>query len=182
MRHCLFLIALLALHLEPVNAAQDEIAIGSSAPAFTLKDQNDHEYSLADMLQKGPVAVVFIRSVDWCTYCQLQTGQLSDSFAEIQASGGQVVVICYDSPERVKRFASRRNIKVPILSDVESKTINAYDMRALTGSGDQVGSAQHGTFVIDKSGIVRSKPYLTSFDGHAAVETLINALKDAGKN
>jgi len=133
------------------------------------------------MIQKGPVAVVFIRSIDWCTYCQLQTVQLSENLPEIQATGGQVVVVCYDAPHKVKRFAQRRKINVPVLSDVGSKTIDAYAMRALTGAGDQTGSAQHGTFVIDKSGIVRSKPFLTSFEGRAAVDALVNALKEAGK-
>ena len=162
-------------------AQAKEIAVGERAPSFTLQDQNDHEFSLDAMMKKGPVAVVFIRSIAWCTYCQLQTVQLSENLPEIQAAGGQVVVVCYDMPEKVKRFAKRRKIDVPVLSDVGSKTIDAYAMRALNGAGDQTGSAQHGAFVIDKSGIVRSKPYLTSFEGRAAVDALVNALKEAGK-
>jgi peroxiredoxin len=164
----------------PVAPAR-EIAVGDRAPAFSLKDQNDREFSLEALLKKGPVAVVFIRSIDWCTYCQLQTVQLSENLPEIQATGGQVVVICYDAPEKVKRFSKRRKITLPVLSDVGSRTIDAYAMRALNGAGDQAGSAQHGTFVIDKSGIVRSKPYLTSFEGRAAVDALVNALKAAAK-
>jgi peroxiredoxin len=144
-------------------------------------EQNDREFSLATLIQKGPVAVVFIRSIDWCTYCQLQTVQLSEHLSEIQATGGQVVVVCYDAPNKVKKFTHRRKLTIPVLSDADSKTIDAYAMRALTGTGNQAGSAQHGTFVIDKSGIVRSKPYLTSFEGLAAVEALANALKEAGK-
>ena len=156
-----------------------EIAIGERAPSFTLKDQDDHEFGLDAMVKKGPVALVFVRSVEWCTYCQLQTIQLSQNLSKFQAAGGQVVVVSYDAPEKVKRFARRRKINVPILSDTDSKTIDAYAVRAVTGTGDQLGSAQHGTFVIDKSGIVRSKPYLTSFEGDAAVEALLRALKDA---
>jgi len=158
-----------------------EIGVGDRAPWFTLKDQNDREFSLEAMIKQGPVAVVFIRSIDWCTYCQLQTVQLSDNLAEIQATGGQVVVVCYDAPHKVKRFTQRRKIKISVLSDADSKTIDAYGMRARTGTGDQTGSAQHGTFVIDKFGSVRSKPYLTSFEGHAAVDALVNALKEVGK-
>ena len=158
-----------------------EIAVGDRAPLFTLKDQNDREFSLKERIQKGPVAVVFIRSVTWCTYCQLQTIQLSDNLEEIEAGGGQVVAICYDSPETIKRFTQRRKIKVPILSDTGSKTIDAYAMRALSGTSDQAGSARHGTFVIDQSGVVRSEPYLTSFEGRAAVDALVSALKEAGK-
>ena len=160
-------------------AQAKEIAVGERASAFTLKDQNDREFSLAAMIKKGPVAVVFIRSIDWCTYCQLQTVQLSENLPKIQATGGQVVVVCYDAPEKVKRFAKRRKINVPILSDAGSKTIDAYAMRAVTGKGDQIGSAQHGTFVIDQSGIVRSKPFLTSFEGDTAAEALVSALKNA---
>lgn len=176
------LTVLLAAGLTTVDAAPaqaKEIAVGERAPVFSLKDQNDREFSLEAMMKKGPVAVVFIRSIDWCTYCQLQTVQLSKNLPKIQATGGQVVVVCYDEPEKVKRFAKRRKINVPILSDAGSKTIDAYAMRAVTGTGDQIGSAQHGTFVIDKSGIVRSKPFLTSFEGDAAVDALVSALKDA---
>jgi peroxiredoxin len=162
-------------------ARAKEIVAGERAPLFKLKDQDDREFSLEAMIKKGPVAVVFVRSIDWCTYCQLQTVQLSESLTEIQASGGQVVVICYDAPEKVKRFAKRRKIRVPVLSDVDSKTIDAYAMRALKVGGDQAGSAQHGTFVVNKSGIVRSKPYLTSFEGRAAVDALVSALKEAGQ-
>jgi peroxiredoxin len=158
-----------------------EIAVGERAPAFTLQDQHDREISLAAMLKSGPVAVVFIRSISWCTYCQLQTVQLSENLAEIQAAGGQVVIVSYDSPEIIKRFAQRRNIKVPILSDNASKTIDAYEMRALTTAGDQTGSARHGTFVIDQSGVIRSEPYLTSFEGRAAVDALVSAFKEARK-
>lgn len=160
-------------------APPKEIGIGERAPLFTLKDQTGGDFSLAEMIKKGPVAVVFVRSVDWCTYCQLQTVQLSENLAEIQAGGGQVVVITYDAPEKVKRFAHRRKLNVPILSDADSKTIDAYAMRGLRGSGDQLGSAQHGTFVVDKTGTVRSKPYLTSYEGRAAVDALIGALKEA---
>ena len=178
----LALLALLAADANIFGADLEkpkEIAVGEPAPAFVLKDQNDREVSLQALLQHGPLALVFIRSIGWCAYCQLQTVQLSENLPRIRAAGGQVVVVCYDPPEKVKRFAQRRKINVPILSDPSSKTIDAYTMRAVTGAGDQLGSAQHGTFVIDRSGIVRSKPYLTSFEGEAAIDALVSALKNA---
>jgi peroxiredoxin len=163
------------------TALPKEIVVGMRAPEFTLKDQNDREFSLKTMLGKGPVAVVFIRSIDWCTYCQLQTVQLSENLAEIQAGGGQVVMVCYDAPSKVKKFTLRRKVNIPVLSDADSKTIDAYAMRALKGDGDKAGASQHGAFVIDKSGIVRAKPLLTSFEGPSAVVALVNTLKEASK-
>src|SRR6185436_10484331 len=114
------------------------IDTGERAPLFTLKDQNDREVSLAAMTKKGPVAVVFIRSIGWCSYCQLQTVQLSENLEKLQTAGGQVVIVCYDDPEKVKRFAERRKINVPILSDSDSKTIDAYGMRWVNAADDQV--------------------------------------------
>jgi peroxiredoxin len=181
---CAALMVLLAFTSRAIDdntASPKEIAVGMRAPTFTLKDQNDRELSLETMISKGPVAVVFIRSIDWCTYCQLQTVQLSQNLAEIEAGGGQVVVICYDVPSKVKRFTQRRKITIPVLSDADSKTIDAYAMRALKGDGDKAGAAQHGAFVMDKSGIVRAKPLLTSFEGRSAVDALVKALTEAGR-
>jgi peroxiredoxin len=173
------LIASLKIMAQEETSQPERIRVGDRAPMFTLKDQNDREFSLQTMLKKGPVALVFVRSVQWCSYCQLQTVQLSQNLEKIHAAGGQAVMVCYDSPEKVKRFAERGKIKIPVLSDSDSKTIEAYGMRALSGAGEQLGSSKHGTFVIDQSGIVRSKPYLTSFEGDEAVVALASALKEA---
>jgi peroxiredoxin len=182
-------IAMAALMLGPVLVAHGqnsppkaEIAVGQRAPSFTLKDQNDREVSLNDLLKKGPVAVVFIRSVEWCVYCQLQTMELQRNLKEIEAGGGQVVVITYDAAAKIKHFATRKKIAFPILSDPESRTIDAYHMRADRGTGDQAGSAVHGTFVIDQNSIVRAKPYLTSFEERSVVDVLVNSLKEAKRN
>jgi len=174
--------ALLATALgAPTQAAPQvhELAIGQRAPSFTLKDQNDREVSLDALLKKGPIAVVFIRSVEWCVYCQIQTVQLQQNLQAIEAGGGQVVVITYDAPEKIKRFTEKRKITLPILSDPDSKTISAYAMRSQRGTGNQTGSAVHGTFIIDQNGIVRSKPYLTSYEEQSVVDALVKTLKEA---
>ena len=75
-------VALIVMCLEKTIGAElpaKEIGVGDQAPVFTLKDQSDREFSLPKMIRQGPVAVVFIRSIDWCTYCQLQTVQLSEN-------------------------------------------------------------------------------------------------------
>ena len=50
---------------EPATPEKTGLAVGSKAPAFTLKDQNDRDISLESLLKKGPVALVFYRSADW---------------------------------------------------------------------------------------------------------------------
>ena len=41
------------------------LPVGRRAPDFTLPDQNGQPRSLADLLKRGPLALVFYRSADW---------------------------------------------------------------------------------------------------------------------
>jgi peroxiredoxin len=134
--------------------------------------------SLEQLLKRGPVAVVFVRSADWCLYCKMQLAQLQRNLKEIEATGGEIVSISYDSAEAIKRFAGRRKITFPLLCDAGSKTIDAYAMR---DKESENGSSNHATFVIDQKGTIREKPLILNFSDQPAVDALIKALK-AAKN
>jgi peroxiredoxin len=176
--------ALLLRCLGDVEKAPEEKAglpVGQSAPAFTLTDQNGKEVSLESLLKKGPVAVVFHRSVDWCLYCKLQMVQLQRIRKEIEAAGGQVVGISYDPVEKLKPYAERGKITFPLLSDVGSRTIDAYDIRYKEAPPETSGFARHATFIVDQKGVIRAKLFRLSYRERPAVDALINALKDARK-
>ncbi len=157
------------------------LAVGKCGPAFTLTDQNGREISLGSLLKRGPVALVFHRSVDWCMYCRLQIVQLQRIRKENEAAGGQVVAISYDPAEKLKRFAARSKITFPLLADVNSRTIDAYDIRYKEAPPEASGFARHATFILDQQGIIRSKLFQLSFQEKPAVDNLINALKEAGR-
>jgi peroxiredoxin len=165
-----------------LNATQEAapekpgLPIGQRAPAFTLKDQNDKDVSLESLLEKGPVSLVFFRSADWCLYCKLQVIQLQRNLKEIEASGGQVVAISFDSADVLKRFAKQNKITLPLLSDAGSKTIDAFDIR---DKQSPLGNSYHGTFVIDQQGVIRAKLFQVSYQERPAVETLVKTLKEA---
>src|SRR3954464_3120504 len=119
------------------------LVVGRPAPLFVLKDQNGKDVALEALLKKGPVAVVFHRSADWCLYCKLQIVQLQRNLKEIEAGGGQIVGISYDSEEILQRFAKRSKITFPILSDNGSKTIDAYEIRNRDVPARMEGIAYH---------------------------------------
>ena len=87
--------------------------------------------------------------------------------------------ISYDPVEKLKRFANRSKITFPLLSDVGSKTIDAYDIRYKEAPPEMSGFARHATFILDQKGIIRAKLFQLSYQERPAVDALINALKEA---
>ena len=166
---------------DPEPQEKSGLPIGHTAPAFKLSDQNGREVSLEALLAKGPVAIVFHRSVDWCLYCKLQMVQLQRIKKEIEAAGAQVVAISYDSPDKLKTYAKKQKITFSLLSDVGSKTIDAYNLRSPNASPETSGFARHATLIVDQKGIIRSKIVRVSYKERPAIDALINALKDAQK-
>lgn len=45
--------------------AAGRVAVGDTAPGFTLKDQTGGAQTLAALIAKGKLALVFYRSADW---------------------------------------------------------------------------------------------------------------------
>ena len=182
---CGAMAGLLAAHASGLNAAEVASAentglrIGQVAPAFSLKDQNGKEVSLDALLKKGPVALVFFRSADWCLACDLQLIKLQRHRQEIEASGGQLVGISYDSAKTLKCFAEKQAITIPILSDADSKTIDAYGVRDTQTVPAKKGVARHVTIIVDQKGVVRDKQFGVIFDERPGVNALVKALKDA---
>ncbi len=93
----------------PTAAGEIGLKIGDPAPGFTLKDQNGLEVSLSDLVKKGPVAVVFHRSAEWCLFCKFELRHLQRNLRKFEAEGGQVVAISYDSSDILKKFADSRS-------------------------------------------------------------------------
>jgi peroxiredoxin len=180
---CLLAVALFSADLNAADETSPDdpggLPVGQRAPAFTLKDQSGKDVSLETLLKKGPVAVVFYRSADWCIYCKLQLIQMQRNLKKIEACGGQVVGISYDSLETVKKFADRQKITFPLLSDTGSKIIDAYDMHSPDATAEYAGISRHGTFILDQKGVVRAKFSVLSYEDDPAISALVKALKDA---
>jgi peroxiredoxin Q/BCP len=105
--------------------------------------------------------------------------QLQTSLKEIEATGGHIVGISYDSTNVLKRFAEKSAITYPLLSDVGSKTIDAYGIRNKEAPERWNGIPYPGTFVIGTNGVIRSKLFLDGYKERHAVDALVEALKNA---
>ena len=106
-------------------------------------------------------------------------GQLQANLKEIEATGGQLVAISYDSAEILKRFAGQRSITFPLLSDAGSKTIDAYGIRNKEAPERVTGIPYPGTFIVGTNGVIHTKLFLEGYKERHAVEALVEALKKA---
>jgi peroxiredoxin len=105
--------------------------------------------------------------------------QLQSDLNAIQATGGQLVAISYDSPEILKRFAAKKSIAYPLLSDTGSKTIDAYGIRNKEATGRTSGIPYPGTFVVGTDGVIRAKLFLEGYKERASTEAIVQGLKNA---
>lgn len=166
---------------EQGSAAEIGLKIGDRAPGFVLKDQDNRKVSLESLLKKGPVALVFVRSANWCMFCKFELVHLQRNLKEIESAGGQVVSISYDSSSSLNRFAAQQHITFPLLSDEKSKIIDAYSVRDNDTPRDKPGFASHVTFILDQAGIVRTK-YLGVMDREQpGLGILLKGIKEARK-
>jgi peroxiredoxin Q/BCP len=102
---------------------------------------------------------------------------LQRDLKSIEDAGVQLVGISYDSPAVLKAFADRAKITFPMLSDPESKTIEAYHIRNEAAKGKAVGVPHPGTFILDRQGVIRAKLFLEGYRERHTTEALITAAK-----
>ena len=94
----------------------------------------------------------------------------------------QVVAISYDAVEKLASFAKQKKISFPLLSDADSKVIDAYGIRNEEARGTRMDGVPHpGTFIIDQDGVIRAKLFYRHYVKRHSSQDLINAASEPGK-
>lgn len=126
------------------------IEVGQTAPAFTLKDQNNQEVSLADFHGKKNVLLVFY-PLAFTGVCEGELCGVRDNLSSYQSDDVQVLTVSVDSAFVHKVWAEREGFDFPLLSDFwpHGAVAQAYGV-----FDDTKGIANRGTFIIDKTGTV----------------------------
>jgi peroxiredoxin len=128
--------------------------LNQSAPTFELRDHNSQKQSLSEHLSRGPVVVVFYYGY-YCNHCVSQLFALQDDIAKFRELGAEIMAISADTPQQTtKKFAKYGQFTFPVLSDPENKTAEAYSIYAPAREGKKE-RLLHGTFVLDRDGVVR---------------------------
>ena len=125
--------------------------VGTEAPDFTVRDQNNQEVTLSSFRGERSVLLVFYPFA----YSSLCTGELCavrDDLDDFQNDDVQILAISVDHPFALKSWAENQGFDFPLLSDFWPHGAIA---RAYGVFNDTRGMAVRGTFLIDKAGIVR---------------------------
>jgi len=133
------------------------LGVGEKAVDFILPNTEGKYVALQGLLKSSKVALVFVRSADWCPFCRKQLQDLQTGLPEIAATGAQLVAISYDAPATNAAAAAKLGLSFPLLSDPGSKIIDAYGIRNLEAKGRGVGIPHPVVFILDQQGIIRVK-------------------------
>lgn len=138
---------------------QNQVALhpGDRIPAFELKDQAGQTQTFDSLKGANGLLLMFNRSADWCPFCKSQLIDFESARKNFEAKGIRVASITYDSPAVLKMFAERKSINFPLLSDPDSKTIDAFGVRNLEVTGTQTGIAIPSYYLIGPDGVIRDR-------------------------
>jgi mycoredoxin-dependent peroxiredoxin len=127
------------------------LEVGTKAPDFTVKDQNNQEVKLSSFHGARNVLVVFYPFA----YSSICTGELcsiQEDLDDFQNDDVQILAISADHPFALKAWAESQGFEFPLLSDFwpHGKISKAYGV-----FNEDHGMAVRGTFLVDKAGVVR---------------------------
>lgn len=129
------------------------IEVGDVAPDFELKDQHGTPVKLSGYQGEKTVVLVFYP----LAFSGICTGELCAIRDELPTLGGddvQVLAVSVDSMFAHRAWAEKEGYEFPLLSDFwpHGDVAKAYGI-----FNEDAGVAQRGTYIIDKSGVLRWK-------------------------
>lgn len=141
--------------------AQSDAVGPSVGDEFTdelrARDQMDQDRSLAELMGQNGSVVFFVRSVDWCPYCQRQVVEVNERLDEFQALGLSVVSVSVDDVEEVAEFADLHSIRYTMLADPAgaiNESLGIRDHQYPVGT-DAFGVPRPVLYVVDPDNTIR---------------------------
>ncbi len=126
------------------------LAVGSTAPEFTLKDQDNQPVTLSSFRGQKNVLLVFY-PLAFTGTCQGELCQIRDELPKFQNDGTAVLAVSVCASPTHKIWAAEQGYTFPLLADFwpHGEVAQAYEV-----FNDAAGFANRGTFVIDKAGTI----------------------------
>ncbi|OBH07131.1 MULTISPECIES: peroxiredoxin [unclassified Mycobacterium] len=127
------------------------LSVGTAAPDFTLRDQNQQPVTLSSFRGAKNVLLVFF-PLAFTGICQGELDQLRDHLPEFENDESVAMAISVGPPPTHKIWSLESGFMFPVLSDFwpHGEVSQAYGV-----FNADAGYPNRGTFVVDRSGIIR---------------------------
>lgn len=133
--------------------ADQVIATGKKAPAFTLPDQDGKKVSLKDF--KGQWVVFYFYPKDMTPGCTTEAIDFTALKSEFDQEGAVILGVSPDSPERHCRFIEKKELGINLLADEDHAIIEKYGAWQLKKfMGKEYMGVVRTTWLIDPDGKV----------------------------
>ena len=148
--------------------------VGSTAPDFTLTNQDRQPVTLSE--QRGKPVVLAFFPAAFSSVCQKELCTFRDSLARLGTAAAQVYGVSVDTFFTLKAFQDQQKLNFPLLSDFNKQVIRDYgvfneDMIGLKGI------AKRAVFVIDKDGVVRYREVLEDARNEPNYEAVLSSVQ-----
>ncbi len=169
------------------------LSIGDKAPDFAAKDNKGNTVSLANLLKKGDVVLIFYRG-QWCPYCNKQLSNLNDSLTGITAKGATLLAVTPEIMDNVTKTIGKTKASFPIISDNELAIMKMYQVAFQVDQPTQDKYKNYGidfmaangsnganlpvpaTYVISKGGIIKYVFFNPDYRQRPSVKSIIEHL------
>jgi mycoredoxin-dependent peroxiredoxin len=125
--------------------------VGTEAPDFTLKDQNNQAVTLSSFRGDRTVLVVFYPFA-FSGICTSELCAVRDDLGSFQNADVQILAVSVDHPFTLKAWSDAQAYEFPLLADFwpHGQVAQAYGV-----FNEKAGFALRGTFLVDKTGTVQ---------------------------
>jgi peroxiredoxin Q/BCP len=145
-----------------------KLEVGTTAPAFTVLDQDGKSVSLADF--KGKKTILYFFPAASTPGCTKEACDFNDNLNPFKDAGYTVLGISPDPVKKLKTFQVNQELNFPLLSDPElevHKAYGAYGLKKLYGR--EYTGVLRSTFAIDESGVITLALYNVKATGHVVM-------------
>lgn len=172
---------LLVMAMPSMSHATGTVKVGDKIPHnLELKDSKGKMRSFSDLKGKKGMTLVFIRSVEWCPFCQKQLIELNKNAKKFSEAGYPVVTVSYDALPQLEKFVTKNNPKMTMLSDPRSESIRAFGIlnKANVKGTMSYGIPHPGVYIVDKNKEVQAKFFKKGYKDRPSSKELLAKIKE----
>jgi peroxiredoxin len=151
------------------------IAVGQTAPDFSLFNSEKQKQSLSDFKGKNVLLLFFPQA--FTGVCTKELCSVRDNIGMYEEVNAEVLGISVDSIFTLAKFKEEQSYNFPLLSDFNKEVSQAYGSLYDGFVFDMKGVSKRSAFVIDREGVIRYAEVLESAGDVPNFEAIQDCLK-----